>query len=290
MIRTTRITDKVFARGWLTRKEILAEHDKFWEEAKENRKKGVSSQLTFDGCREKINAFKSAKNRHERGKIIIFLAETRWTGVFDACDIANILISEVSVAIAAQRAMGKIEELERKYEENKAKVEVLKKGITQVIPSTWGYEFEITASEVTVSFFPPVRKHFVEVHIDNATDIYHFLKMVLIVRPMLHSAHIPFTFEVFSTLAQTWSMGQSIIAYGGFGMKGKEIVAQQKASWRDYLANYDIPDNIKETILDCLQDGIGGVQYGVWVDGEGGSYNSLTHKAFPTKGLWTGVA
>ena len=73
-------------------------------------------------------------------------------------------------------------------------------------------------------------------------------------------------------------------------MSGKAMIESDKKSYNDYFADYKLPDEIKATILDCLQESIAVVEYGVGSDSEGNSYNGLTHKPIPGKGAWVGAA
>ena len=83
-------------------------------------------------------------------------------------------------------------------------------------------------------------------------------------------------------------MGESKIAYGERGWTGKEMLKCDRKCC-NYFGNYPLPDDVKEVILDCLQDGVDCVQYDTGHDYEGNSYNSLKFKPIPEKGLWTGA-
>ena len=83
-------------------------------------------------------------------------------------------------------------------------------------------------------------------------------------------------------------MGESKIAYGECGWTGKEMLTHDKKH-NNYFGDYALPDDVKEVILDCLQDAIAEVEYDTGHDYEGNSYNSLKYKPIPEKGLWLGA-
>ena len=276
------LTEEVFKRGMLTRKAIhniqsitlkWFGHDK--------------QTLSFDFYRERIEEFAAAKRNAQRAEIVVALDTIGWNGVFRADDIARILLHSEVGEIARCAALAKLAALEQAYEENKRKAAILRKGIKQVLPKTWQHEMSVSASGVDVRFYPPKRKDWVNVLVEGAENIYAFLQMILIVRPMLHSAHIPFNFDTFQIVDSVWSMGGSTYCYNyPIDTTGAMVLEKERKSYKDYFAQYDLPENIKATILDRVRDSIASINYGVYCSPEEGSYNSLKWKPIPAKGLW----
>ena len=276
------LTEEVFKRGMLTRKAINAIHG---DTAKWMR--DYKCFHKFDFYREKIEEFAAAKRKAQRAEIVVVLDFIGWNGVFRADDIASILLHSENGEIARCAALAKLAALEQAYEENQRKAAILRKGISQTIPAKWTYEMSVSASGVNVHFYPPVKRDWVNVLVEGAEEIYAFLQMLLIVRPMLHSAHIPFNFDTFKTVDSVWSMGGSTYCYSfTTDTTGEEVLKKNRESCLDYFARYDLPEHIKATILDCVRHSIAHINYGVYCSDEGGSYNSLAWKPIPDKGLW----
>ena len=63
------------------------------------------------------------------------------------------------------------------------------------------------------------------------------------------------------------------------------MLEKERKSYKDYFAQYDLPENIKATILDRVRDSIASIKCGVYYSLEDGSYNSLKWKPIPEKGL-----
>ena len=276
------LSEEVFKRGMLTRKAIREIQSKTLKWMKD-----YKCLHKFDFYRERIEEFAAAKKKAQRAEIIVVLDIIGWNGVFRADDIARILLHSEDGEIARCAALAKLAALEQAYEENKRKAAILRKGIEQVIPVKWSYEMSVSASNVSVRFYPPIRKNWVNVLVEGAEEIYAFLQMILIVRPMLHSAHIPFNFDTFQIVDSVWSMGESTYCYSHpIDTTGAEVLEKERKSYKDYFAQYDLPENVKATILDRVRDSIASIKHGVYYSPEGGSYNSLVWKPIPEKGLW----
>ena len=276
------LTEEVFKRGMLTRKAIHNIQSKTlkW-------KKDYKCLHKFDFYRERIEEFAAAKKKAKRAEIIVVLDIIGWNGVFRADDIGEILLNTDTKEVARERALAKLYEIGSKYRENRRKAAILRKGIEQVIPVKWSYEMSVSASGVNVRFYPPTRKDWVNVLVEGAENIYAFLQMILIVRPMLHSAHIPFNFDTFQIVDSVWSMGESTYCYNyPIDTTGAMVLEKERKSYKDYFAQYDLPENIKATILDRVRDSIASIKCGVYYSPEDGSYNSLKWKPIPEKGLW----
>ena len=281
------IMTELYQKGYLSQKEIAKiTHNTLLKIAKDN-KKGI--KFTFDDCRRKVQEFAKAKRKADRGRILQQLATIGYTGVFSAKDIAYTLLYTSGTDIAADRAMQEIADLENKYKENARAVPIIKRGIAQVLPKKWVAEIEYSAYNLSIRIKPSAQMRFGGVLVEGAGNIYAFLKMLLIMRPILTANHIAFTYDTLETIGGLWSMGESKIAYGSNGMSGKAMIESEKRSYRDYFADYNLPDDIKAQILDFLQESIAEVKYGVYCDSESGSYNSLEYKPIPEKGLWVGA-
>ena len=274
------ITERLVKNRILTQKRA----NEIWRKAIMRRK-----EFTFDDCRRKVEQYAKATRRDERAAIIVELVGIHFTNKFNAVDIAEILYGyERSVAV--EKARARIDELEKSYNDNLKAADILRKGVSQVLPKGWNVTFTGGSYSVNMEIEPAKRKPFSFVAIDGAGNAYAFLKMLLLVRPMLKTKGIEFTFDTLHEIEKVWSMGESKIAYGAHGMSGKAMIESEKKSYRDHFADYNLPDEIKATILDCLQESIAGVKHGVGSDSEGNSYNGLTHKPIPEKGLWVGAA
>ena len=274
------ITERLVKNRILTQKRAY----EIWSKAIMRRK-----EFTFDDCRRMVEQYAKTKRRDERAAIIVELVGIHFTNKFNAVDIAEILYGyERSVAV--EKARARIDELEKSYNDNLKAADILRKCVSQVLPKGWKVTFKGGSYSVNMEIEPAKRRPFSFVAIDGEGNAYAFLKMILLVRPMLKTKGIKFNFDTLQEIEKVWSMGESKIAYGARGMSGKAMIESEKKSYRDYFADYKLPDEIKATILDCLQESIAGVKYGVGSDNEGNSYNGLTHKPIPEKGLWVGVA
>lgn len=276
------LSEEVFKRGMLTRKEIHNIQSKTLKWFRQNKQ-----TLSFDFYRERIEEFAAAKKKAQRAEIIVVLDTIGWNGVFRADDIGEILLNTDTKEVARERALAKLYEIGSKYRENRRKAAILRKGIEQVIPVKWSYEMSVSASNVSVRFYPPTRRDWVNVLVEGAENIYAFLQMILIVRPMLHSANIPFNFDTFQIVDSVWSMGESTYCYRfPIDTTGAMVLEKERQSYKDYFAQYALPENIKATILDMVRDSIVSIKCGVYYSPEDGSYNSLVRKPIPDKGLW----
>lgn len=276
------LSEEVFKRGMLTRKAIHNIQSTTLKWFGQNKQ---TSSFAF--YREKIEEFAVAKKKAHRAEIVVALDTIGWNGVFRADDIARVLLHSENGEIARCAALAKLAALEQAYEKNNRKAAILRKGITQVIPPRWQHEMSVSASGVDVRFFPPIKKDWISVSVEGAENIYAFLQMIMIVRPMLHSAHIQFTFDTFQIVDSVWSMGESIYCYNyPIDTTGAMVLEKERKSYMDYFARYDLPENIKATILDRVRDSIASINYGVYYSPEDGSYNSLVWKPIPDKGLW----
>ena len=276
------LSEEVFKRGMLTRKAIVEIQTRLIPN-----KKYHNEYNTFEFYREQIEDFANSKHRTRRAEIIVTLDTIGWNGIFRADDIAEILLNTDTRQVARERAIAKLNELEVKFNENKRKVAILLNGIEQVLPKTWQHEMSVSASGVNVRFYPPTRRDWVNVLVEGAEEIYAFLQMILIVRPMLATAHRRFDFDTFQTIANVWSMGGSTYCYSHpIDTTGAEVLEKERKSYKDYFAQYDLPENVKATILDRVRDSIASIKCGVYYSPENGSYNSLKWKPIPDKGLW----
>ena len=276
------LSEEVFKRGMLTRKAIHNIQSKTLKWMKD-----YKCLHKFDFYRERIEEFAAAKKKAQRAEIIVALDTIGWNGIFRADDIAEILLNTDTKEVARERALAKLYEIGSKYRENRRKAAILRKGIEQVIPVKWSYEMSVSASNVSVRFYPPIRKNWVNVLVEGAEEIYAFLQMILIVRPMLATAHRRFDFDTFQTIANVWSMGGSTYCYSHpIDTTGAEVLEKERKSYKDYFVQYDLPENVKATILDRVRDSIAYIKCGVYYSPEDGSYNSLKWKPIPEKGLW----
>lgn len=282
------IFTEIYEKGYLSKKEIAAIQTATYAKIRLGNKNDV--KFTFDDCRRKVQEFAKAKRKGDRGRVLVQLATIHFTSIFNTKDIAYTLLYTSGKDIAVERAMQEIADYESKYAANVKAIPIIKRGISQVIPKRWKKDIKCSAYNLVIAIRPASEKPFHFVGVEGAGNVYAFLKMLLIVRPMLHAHGIKFSFDTLETIAHVWSMGESKIAYGSRGMSGKTMIESEKKSYRDYFADYNIPDEIKATILDCLQESIADVKYGVGSDSEGNSYNGLTHKPIPEKGLWVGAA
>lgn len=275
------LTEEVFKRGMLTRKaihNIQSTTLKCFGQNKQN--------VSFAFYRKRIEVFAAAKKKSHRAEIIVALDTIGWNGVFRAEDIARILLHSEDREIARCAALAKLAAIEKAYEVNKRKAAILRKGIKQVLPKTWQHEMSVSASGVNVRFYPPTRKNWVNVLVEGAEEIYAFLQMILIVRPMLATAHCRFDFDTFQIIANVWSMGGSTYCYSyPIETTGAMVLEKDSKSFK-YFSKYYLPSHIKETILDRVRDSIATINYGVYYSQEEGSYNSLKWKPIPEKGLW----
>ena len=276
------LSEEVFKRGMLTRKAIHNIQSKTLKWMKD-----YKCLHKFDFYMERIEEFAAAKRKAQRAEIIVALEVIGWNGVFRADDIARILLHSENGEIARCAALAKLAAIEKAYEDNKRKAAILRKGIEQVIPVKWSYEMSVSASNVSVRFYPPIRKNWVNVLVEGAEEIYAFLQMILIVRPMLATAHRRFDFDTFQTIANVWSMGDSTYCYSHpIDTTVAEVLEKERKSNKDYFAQYDLPENVKATILDRVRDSIASIKCGVYYSPEDGAYNSLKWKPIPEKGLW----
>lgn len=282
------IVEDLYTRGYLSRREIAAIQNATFAKIRKDKKNGV--KFTFDDCRRKIQEFAKAKRKADRGRVMLQLATIHFTGIFNAQDIAYTLLYTSGKDIAVERAMQEISDYESKYAENVKAIPIIKRGISQVIPKGWNTAIECSSYNLSIDIKPASEKPFYFIGVEGAGNAYAFLTMLLVVRPMLHAQGIKFNFDTLETIAHVWKMGESKIAYGARGMSGNAMIESEKRSYKDYFAAYNLPDEIKATILDCLQESIDDVKYGVGSDSEGNSYNGLTRKPIPEKGLWVGAA
>ena len=276
------LSDEVFKRGMLTRKAI--------RDIQSKTLKAMRNKECFQGFgfyRERIEEFSSATRKAHRAEIIVALETIGWNGVFRADDIAKMLLHSENREIARCAALAKLAAIEKAYEDNKRKAAILRRGIEQVIPAKWQHEMTVSASRIDVRFYPPIRKDWVNVLVEGAENIYAFLQMILIVRPMLHSEHIQFNFDTFQIIDSVWSMGESTYCYKyPTDTTGATVLEKERQSYHDYFAHYNLPDHIKATILDMVRQSISSVNYGVYYSPEDGSYNSLVRKPIPDKVVW----
>ena len=275
------LIEQVFNRGMLTRKVINDIQHKTLEWV------GLHKQ-TFDFYRERVEEFAAAKRKAHRGEIIVALSTIGYNGIFSADEIAEILLNTDNREVVRVRALAKLDEIEGKYNENNRKAAILRKGISQVIPKKWTYKMSVSASNVSVRFYPPVRNQWGNVLADGAEEIYAFIQMICMVRPMLRSVHRKFDFDTFQTIANVWGMGCITYCYSyPLDTTGATVLeAERKLPYHDNYASYDLPDHIKATILDMVRQNIATINVGLYYSPEDGSYNSVAWKPIPDKGLW----
>ena len=277
MIHT--ISERVFKNGGITRKDINSIIDKTL--------RNLDSYRGFQKVRDLVVDFGKATRKRDRGEILIALGAIGWNGIFDAGDIAKVLLDYKNRDMGVSIALDKLARWEDSYKANMNDVKVLRLGAKQVLPKKWKIEFEVNATHIEMRMEDGVKTHF-PVFVVETGNIYAFLKMLLLVRPMLMPRGIKFTFDTLDTIEGVWGMGESKIAYGECGWTGKEMLMNDK-KYHNYFGNYALPDDVKEVILDCLQDAIAEVQHDTGHDYEGNSYNSLKYKPIPDKGVWLGA-
>lgn len=277
MIQT--ISERVFKNGGITRKDINNVIVKTL--------RNLDSYRGFQKVRDLVADFGKATRKRDRGAALVALGAIGWNGIFNAGDIAMILLGYEDRNRGVSLALDKLARWEDSYKSNMNDVKVLRLGAKQVLLKKWEVTFAVTARQIELQVDDGVKTHF-PVSVEGTGNIYAFLKMLLLVRPMLMPRGIKFTFDTLDAIEGVWSMGESKIAYGERGWNGKEMLKIDKKH-HNYFGNYALPDEVKEVILDCLQDAIGGVQYDTGHDYEGNSYNSLKYKPIPEKGVWLGA-
>lgn len=277
MIQT--ISERVFKNGGITRKDINNVVDKTL--------RNLDSYRGFQKVRDLVADFGKATRKRDRVKIAVALGAIGWNGIFDAGNIAKVLLDYEKRDMAVAVAMDKLARWEASYKANMEDVKVLRLGAKQVLQKKWNVTFAVTARQIEMQVDVGAKTHFT-VSVEETGNIYAFLKMLLLVRPMLMPRGIKFTFDTLETIEGVWRMGESKIAYGERGWTGKEMLMNDKKH-NNYFGDYALPDDVKEVILDCLQDAIAEVQYDTGHDYEGNSYNSLKYKPIPEKGLWLGA-
>lgn len=277
MIQT--ISERVFKNGGITRKDI--------NNVIAKTSRNLDSYRGFQKVRDLVADFGNATRKRDRGAILVALGTIGWNGLFDAGDIALILLDYKDRNRGVSLALDKLARWETDYKANMNDVKVLRLGAKQVLQKKWNVTFAVTARQIEMQVGDGAKTHF-PVSVEETGNIYAFLKMLLLVRPMLMPRGIKFTFDTLDTIEGVWSMGESKIAYGECGWTGKEMLMSDK-KYHNYFGNYVLPDDVKEVILDCLQDAIAEVQKDTGHDYEGNSYNSLKYKPIPEKGLWIGA-
>jgi hypothetical protein len=277
MIHT--ISERVFKNGGITRKDINNIIDKTL--------RNLDSYRGFQKVRDLVVDFGKATRKRDRGEIIVALGAIGWNGIFNAEDIAKVLLDYKNRDMGVSIALDKLARWEDSYKANMNDIKVLRLGAKQVLLKKWEATFAVTARQIELQVDDGVKTHF-PVSVEGTGNIYAFLKMLLLVRPMLMPRGIKFTFDTLDAIKGVWSMGESKIAYGERGWNGKEMLKSDKKH-HNYFGNYALPDEVKEVILDCLQDAIAEVEYDTGHDYEGNSYNSLKYKPIPEKGLWLGA-
>ena len=278
MIQT--ISERVFKNGGITQKDI--------NNVIATTLRNLDSYRGFQKVRDLVADFGNATRKRDRGTILVALGTIGWNGLFDAGDIAMILLDYEDRNRGVSLALDKLARWEASYKANMEDVKVLRLGAKQVLPKKWNVAFSVQAENIEMDIDCGKRKNFYPIGVSGTGNIYAFLKMLLMVRPLLKPRGLKFDYETLDTIEGVWSMGESKIAYGERGYTGAEMLKRDKA-FKNYFGNYALPDEVKEVILDCLQDGIDKVQYGVGQDYEGNSYNGLKYKPIPEKGVWLGA-
>lgn len=276
------ISERVFKCGGITRKDI---NDTM---CRTFRAMARGKYRDFDSVRMLVEGFGNAKRKRDRAKIAVALGAIGWNGIFNAGNIAKVLLDYERRDMAVAVAMDKLARWEASYKANMEDVKVLRLGAKQVLQKEWNVAFNVRAENIEMDIDCGKRKASYPIGVSGTGNIYAFLKMLLMVRPLLKPRGLKFDYETLDTIEGVWSMGESKIAYGERGYTGAEMLKSDKA-FRNYFGDYALPDEVKEVILDCLQDGIDEVQYGVGQDYEGNSYNNLKYKPIPEKGLWLGA-
>lgn len=278
------ISERVFKNGGITRKDI---NDTI---CRTLRAMARGKYRDFDSVRMLVEGFGNAKRKRDRAKIAVALGAIGWNGIFNAGNIAKVLIDYEKRDMAVAVAMDKLAHWEASYKANMEDVKVLRLGAKQVLQKKWNVAFNVQAENIKMDIDCGKRKAFYPIGVSGAGNIYAFLKMLLMVRPLLKPRGLKFDYETLYTIKDVWSIGESKIAYGERGYTGAEMLKSDKAFGNYFgFINYALPDEVKEVILDCLQDAIAEVQYDTGHDYEGNSYNSLKYKPIPEKGLWTGA-
>ena len=277
------LTEAVYKRGMLTRKAIRETQSAVLERLSGATERG---RFCFDEFRQSISAFALARRKSDRGKIIVALDTIGWTGVFNARDIAEILLTTDDKQVAEERALTRLKGIEKSYEDNERKAEIVRKLIAKVVPSTiCSYEMTVDSVKVDVRFYPSIKRGYDNVLIEGAENIYAFLQTLRRIMPRLKAAHIKYGYKTLQTIHSVWSMGESTYCYNySLETTGRNVLKAQSKSYHDYFADYELPFNIKAAILDGVRHSISSVKWGVYYSQDGGSYNSLVRSPIPDKG------
>ena len=279
----SRLTDEIYERGLLSRKAIAEEQDNANAFLEKKRKGGEI--FTIDECARYVNLYGCMPRKDARMRFLVRLDWIGTVGGFDASKIAETLF----LTNSTHAAMSKLAEMKANIEERNREEKIIRKGISQVIPANWRHEVEVITSGVRVRFYAPKSKY--GEFIEGSENCYYFLQTLLYVRPMLSAARIKFDEESFGAIAGVWRMGESSYCYNySIDTKGEEVLAKEKKSYRDYYADYALPEHIKAAILDGVRNSICDIRRDVYTDHEGCSYNSLVRRRIPDKGLWTGAS
>jgi hypothetical protein len=280
------ICEAVFKRGWLTRKAVFKAQSVALDT--ESKKCGRDP---FVYCREKVREYATARRNADRGVVLATL-ETLHFDKFPIADLARILYQSEAGAVAGARGLAWVDKQEQAYNENRDKAALIRNGMTLAFPKAWSVDIAVSSLTVGARFYPPCRKGVRGVYLSDAENILAFMQMLIQVSEMLKTAKIGFVYETLEKIHDVWSMGESTYCYSATpDTSGWDVLKDEhekpNRGMTDYYSDPSLPDWIKAVILDYVRKSIVQVQWGVYTDGEGCSYNSLTRKRLTAEDLAT---
>lgn len=268
------VRDLVYSRGWMTRKAIREAESKALR--LESTKCGKDP---FAYCREKICEYATARRNADRGLILVTL-ETLHFDRFSIADLARIIYQSENGMVAKDKGLAWVDKQEQAYKANRDKAEMICEGLPLAFPKFWSVDIEVSSLNVEARFYPPCRKGVSGIYLTDAENILAFMQMLLHVRGILMTEKMDFDYDTLEEILNVWSMGESIYCYSAsLDTTGWEVLKDQherpSRGMTDYFSDTSIPDWIKAVILDYVRKSIARVDWGVYTDGEGCSYNSL---------------
>lgn len=278
------ICEAVFKRGWLTRKAIRkAQSNALTTESKK------CGKDPFAYCREKVCEYATARRNADRGVVLATL-ETLHSDKFPIADLARILYQSENGMVAKDKGLAWVDKQEQAYKANLDKAEMIRKGMTLVFPTAWSVDIKVSSLTVAARFYPPCRKGLSGVYLTDAENILAFMQMLLHVRGFLMTAKIGFDYQTLQNIHDVWSMGESTYCYSATpDTTGWEVLKDEHAKpargMTDYYSDPSLPDWIKAVILDYVRKSIARVDWGVYTDGEGCTYNSMARKRLTAEDL-----
>ena len=278
------ICEAVFKRGWLTRKAVFKA-----QSAALNTESKKCGKDPFAYCREKVREYATARRNADRGVVLATL-ETLHFDKFSIADLASILYQSEAGAVAGAKGLAWVDKQEKAYKENRDKAEMICEGMTLVFPKFWSMDIEVSSLNVEARFYPPCRKGVSGVYLSDAENILAFMQMLIQVSEMLKTAKIGFVYQTLQNIHDVWSMGESTYCYSATpDTTGWEVLKDEHSKpsrgMTDYYSDPSLPEWIKAVILDYVRKSIARVDWGVYTDGEGCSYNSMKRKRLTAEDL-----